>query len=665
MLLSKEKLTEISSEKELSLFLRENGSIDLEDFKKMPVDNIFDKNYGIRENNAFKAYAILEAISQKNEFLIKALLNKDNVLETPVGFTPSSYSINGEVRNTVVLKNIINDKNFYQVYGNEELNLFFKILNNYGYQPYKNIKFKSVFQDDNFIRYGLPIVLKNRCENLLQSMLLPLLNEFNKSAISAMKNNSWSDISFLFSTIKKNKKELYEKIPEAGSVYDQNRMMHLLKDGYTALSSFLSPNVLYETLLSTTKKNQAETIEKIDTLLSLCDKLSSHAKGNILFESEENALRLDKDNVKSHSKSKNTPFALAVDKELHDVMSLFEKHGYEVNNIEKRYIELKRNYKDNNLTSTKIEQFIAISHEKGKNAYKKFVKFIDGLSANEKAELFEELYKNSSQKEFTSPNYYSIDVSDKTIRQESEKYSLVSYVILNNSIEMIMHLLDNGYKLSPAEFGLMTIPMSKLSITPLEPEKMPAELIYSQLVNHLKKYPESHKKIFLENISSREISKIKKNKTTNRSIDFYTYEILNNEVVYLNERERQLIGFRLKNKSLPPMIMSHFLENDKYYGLIGNSKIDWADYTSKLRISVLLSLPFFRIPEIKENYLDKVEHIISATEDIYPDIKIHFANMTDEKIREIYANSIAKKEKKLIMSSLSDKLDKNDNKRRL
>lgn len=665
MLLSKEKLTEISSDKELSLFLKENGTIDLEDFKKIPVDNIFEKNYGLKENDNFKPYPILAAIQQKNEFLIKVLLNKDNVLETPVGFTPSAYSLNGEIRNTVVLKNIINDKNFYQVYGNEELKLFFNILNNYTYQPYKNIKFKSVFQDDNFIKYGLPIILKSRCENILQSILLPLLNEFDKSAISTMKNNSWSDISFLFSTIKKNKKELYEKIPETGSVYDKNKMIHLLKDGYTALSLFLSPNVLYETLLSTTKKNQAETIEKIDSLFSLCDKLSPHAKGNILFESEENALRLDKDNVKSHSKSKNTPFALAVDKELNDVITLFEKHGYEVNNIEKRYMELKQNYRDNTLISTKIEQFIAISHEKGKNAYKKFVKFIDGLSANEKAELFEELYKNSLKKESTSPNHYSIDVSDKIIRQESEKYSLVSYVILNNSIEMIMHLLDNGYKLLPAEFGLMTIPMSKLSITPLDPEKMPAELIYSQLVNHLKKYPESHKKIFLENISSREISKIKRNKTTNRSIDFYTYEILNNEIMNLNERERQLVEFRLKNKSLPPMIMSYFLENDKYYNLIGSSKIDWGDYTSKFRISVLLSLPFFRIPEVKENFLDKVEHIISINEDIYPDIKIHFANMADEKIREIYANSIAKKEKKLIISSLSDNLDKNDNKRRL
>lgn len=665
MLLSKEKLTEISSEKELSLFLRENGSIDLEDFKKMPVDNIFDKNYGIREKDGFKAYPLLAAIKQKNEFLITTLLDKNNVLETPVGFTPSSYSLNGEIRNTVVLKNILNDKNFYQVYTNEELNLFFNILNNYTYQPYKNIKFKSVFQDDNFIKYGLPIILKNRCENLLQSMLFPLLNEFDKSAVSVMKNNSWSDISFLFSTIKKNKKELYEKIPETGIAYDKSKMIHILKDGYTALNFFLSPNVLYETLLSTTKKNQAETIEKIDNLLSLCDKLSPHAKGNILFESEENALRLDKDNIKSHSKSKNAPFALAIDKELNDIMSLFEKHGYEINNVEKRYVELKQNYRKESAASSGIEQFIAISHEKGKSAYKKFVKFIDDLSANEKAQLFEELYKNSSKKEPNSPNHYSIDISDKTIRQESEKYSLVSYIILNNNIEMIMCLLDAGYQLSPAEFGLMTVPMSKFSIAPLNPEKMPAELIYSKLVNHLKKYPESHKKIFLDNISSREISKIKKNKTTNRSIDFYTYEILNNEPIRLNERERQLISFRLKNKILPPMIMSHFLENDKYYNLIGYSKIDWTDYTSKFRISVLLSLPFFRIPEIKENYLEKVESIISATEDIYPDIKMHFANMKDEKIREIYANSIAKKEKKLIMSSLSDNLDKNDNKRRL
>lgn len=670
MQLNEKDLMFIDDEKSLNIFLDKNN-IKSEDFKILSVSDIFERFHGIKENDKFESYPIISAIKNKNEFLIKTLLNYENIFKTNMGFYPSSSRFNN-VKNNVSLKTLLSENSFYLAYKEEELVSLFSVINEKILDPYvkEDLRYQSPFQSEAFIKYGLPIILKNKKENLLRYILLPLLSKFNESATSMMKNNSWDDIDFLFKTIRKNKQDLFDNVANTGKPYDKDRILKILRDGYTALLAFLNPETLYESITSATKNTQSIFVEKISNLLDLSDKLGPHAKENILYESEQNALRLDLNNPKSHKNLKNAPLSLSIDKDLQEITDCILKHGYEINNIEKKYIELKSIYieKNSNDNNDDYEKFITIVHTKNKTSYKKLNLLLDSLDENSKNILFDKIILESKNKEQKSPKHYDLSFSEKSIREDSERYSLISYMILNNHIEMTLSMLEKGYKLSKAEYGLMVVPLSKLTVAPLDKENLPVELINYKIINLLKDYPVDYKKLFMTNVIEREFEKTKKNKQLNRSMDWYAYELINDTNMNFDEFEQSLMRmkFQYKNKFIPPLIMSFLLTNENIKEVLTEQKdMNIENFVEKFKVSVLLTMPFLKDQDVKNNYIQKIENIISKMENDFPQSKEIFEKVSDLSFKKIYLSCIAQKEKSIIIDQLSQDTEYNNNKRRL
>lgn len=398
------------------------------------------------------------------------------------------------------MENILFSGNFYNNFPKESIKQFLSFINRLDKDlnklKSKRSSYLGTLKSTGFTDYVLPVLLKNNSTMIIESIIFPLLHNYIATTEKIMQYGNVEHIKLWLELTEKNKKQ-FINIVNMNAVYkDAKKILPLIQNNTEhkeILLDMLTPENIFKMMVSSTKESEQNNINKIKFILSL---FPDNVRDNFIQSFYEKANNLNADNMDSVLVNKNTPVAYAILKNMDKSLDYFLSLGYELNNIERDYLSGKKHSVE---MGNDYEKIVSIVSSSGKKVFKKLDDFLLSLSDYEKQSLLSKLHNVSLEKEKEIKSFYSLKETKKKMKEESSKGSLSMGFILNGDKDLLITLLNHGYKLTPKEYSLSYLTFSKwLENTTLK-EDVPLGKSFT-IARFLKEYPSDYKKNLLLNV---------------------------------------------------------------------------------------------------------------------------------------------------------------------
>lgn len=373
----------------------------------------------------------------------------------------------------------------------------------------------------------------------------------------------------------------YAEIVEAetynGIIYDKktHNSKPSLPVGYSEkyLNNIYSPLTLHSIVMGFSKKNEKNTIDKLDYIFSLKD------NQQIINQLEKTATDIIEvsDIQKYISSNKTFPFALSLIKGYESVALYFLNKGYKPNEKEISLI-LSTSFKHNLF---KFIPSVVVGNEHDNDSLVAEVKLL--LSKANKTNLInlEKTFNNISEQEKNSvfnalkqedmQSYRSLNpnISPETTQKsitENKKLSLVDSLILSCNIEALNILLKHGYELNKKQYALSWFAFSKYKT--IENTESQNDITFNEFANYLSKYDSNHKKyLFMTFIdymyNMRELTKSPLD-YTGKTLSHFWHVISNSEKLDFSNNELDFITGFISDKKHNAFNIDHYLVNNYF-----------------------------------------------------------------------------------------------------
>lgn len=398
------------------------------------------------------------------------------------------------------MENILFSGNFYNNFPKESIKQFLSFINRLDKDlnklKSKRSSYLGTLKSTGFTDYVLPVLLKNNSTMIIESIIFPLLHNYIATTEKIMQYGNVEHIKLWLELTEKNKKQ-FINIVNMNAVYkDAKKILPLIQNNTEhkeILLDMLTPENIFKMMVSSTKESEQNNINKIKFILSL---FPDNVRDNFIQSFYEKANNLNADNMDSVLVNKNTPVAYAILKNMDKSLDYFLSLGYELNNIERDYLSGKKHSAE---TVNDYEKIVSIVSSSGKKVFKKLDDFLLSLSDYEKQSLLSKLHNVSLEKEKEIKSFYSLKETKKKMKEESSKASLSTGFILNGDKDLLITLLNHGYKLTAKEYSLSYLTFSKWLENTTPKEDVPLGKSFT-IARFLKEYPSDYKKSLLLNV---------------------------------------------------------------------------------------------------------------------------------------------------------------------
>lgn len=373
--------------------------------------------------------------------------------------------------------------------------------------------------------------------------------------------------------------EIVETETYSGIIYDKKTYSSKpsLPVGYSEkyLNNIYSPLTLHSIVMGFSKKNEKNTIDKLDYIFSLKD------NQQIINQLEKTATDIIEvsDIQKYVSSNKTFPFALSLIKGFESVALYFLDKGYKPNEKEISLI-LSTSFKHNLLKfipsvvvdnsnvndhASLVAEIKLLLSKANKTNLINLEKTFNNISEQEKNSIFKALKEEDLQSyRFLNPNI-SPEITQKSIT-ENKKLSLVDSLILSSNIESLNILLKHGYELNKKQYALSWFAFSKYKT--IENTDNQNNITFNEFANHLSTYDINHKKyLFMTFIdymyNMRELTKSPLD-YTGKTLSHFWDVISNNETLDFSNNELDFITGFISDKKHNAFNIDYYLVNNYY-----------------------------------------------------------------------------------------------------
>lgn len=550
-------------------------------------DVYYDKNFEF----SVLGYAIYKgAINIIEKF-------KDKLsLDTPVYHVPIKYSDNYQ---NITLEKMIFNSIFMKKNDKKGISSLLSLMKDVDFSKIeeKMSNYPGEIKDSKFSKEILPFFIENGNKNIIEAIIYPLMYNYDQTLKTYMKSGSLNDLIFISQLMYDTKKD-FDNISKTKSVYKINgiSLRESLRTSSNINMIFLdlfSPDKLYEMLVSSKKSDEEDVLKKINYFFS---RLNKNEIDFICEKMEQAALKLNPNDMKSISLIKETPVSYAANKGMKKIVSYFFKHGYTFNNAELKYfnginfdIENEGMHIPNNKEKNLFDTFLAIMSKDGKRANSALQKMLEEMDNDDKESIFKQLHLINEQKEKDYNDIYSINKS-RNYFLGSNNFTPVASLIVKNKRQMLSSLLENGYKLTYKEYGLMNIMFTLESYD----DKCNTPESTRNILDKMMEYPDNYQAYFIEKFIQR--NRNHPASSTGKVLDLPIFtdqdEIMNRvfvknpDMLLKNENLSKDLIYVLTKKLIFPYtsIMNNLFDN---FNLHDSIKIDalWAN-VSKINASM-------------------------------------------------------------------------------
>lgn len=586
---------------------------------------------------------------------------KDNLsLETPVYYVPIKYSDNYQ---NITLEKMIFNSIFMKKNDKKGISSLLSLLKGFDFSRIeeKMQNYPGEIKDPKFPKEILPFFIENGNKNIIEAIILPLMYNYDQTLKTYIKSGSLNDLIFISQLMYDTKKD-FDNVSKTKSVYQtsqtfQRESLRISSNINMIFLDLFSPDKLYEMLVSSKKNEEDEVLKKINYFFS---RLNKNEIDFICEKMEQSALKLNPNDMKSISLIKETPVSYAANKGMKKIVSYFFKHGYTFNETELKYfnginfdVENEGMHIPNNKEKELFDTFLAIMSKDGKRANSALQKMLEEMNDDDKESIFKQLHLINEQKEKDYNEIYSINKS-RNYFLGANNFTPVASLIVKNKRQMLSSLLENGYKLTYKEYGLMNI----MFTLEMYDDKCNTPESTNNIFNKMIEYPDNYQAYFIEKFIQR--NRTHTASSTGKVLDLPVFtdqdEIMNRmltknpDLLLKNENLSKDLVYVITKKLIFPYtsIMNNFFDN---FNLHDNIKIDalWAN-GSKINVSMPYTKNYYKNESFKKFIVNTFDSLDNVLIDQLLNNKMKFIK---QNVVNLYNEYKAMDEKKVLDKALS------------